>query len=55
LWEHIGRLAGAVLGLLGTGFVVLLAALGYRPAIALLVVAITGFILIAAGGRLHKL
>lgn len=53
LYNHIGRLAGIVLGLCFVGFVAFLAVLGYPPAIGLLVVAVAGVLLIALGSMLR--
>ena len=53
LWGHIGRLSGIVLGIVAFAFLVLLAALGWPPASALVVVVVIGVAMIAIGGRIR--
>jgi hypothetical protein len=53
LWDHIGRISGIVLGLLAFSFLVLLATLGWSPALTIVVVLVIGVAMIALGGRLR--
>ncbi len=54
LWDHAGRLAGALLGLLAFGATVFLAAIGFKPALFLVVLLVAGVVLIAVGGRIRS-
>ena len=47
------RLAGVALGILTVIALVILAAIGFRPALYLLVLAVVGVAMIAAGARMH--
>jgi hypothetical protein len=53
LWEHVGRLAGIVLGVLAVAFMVILALAGYTPAALFIPVVVAFLVLIIVGGRLH--
>ena len=53
LWDHIGVLSGVVFGLVGVGFLVVLAAAGDAGALAILCVIVVGIALIYAGGQFH--
>jgi hypothetical protein len=53
LWDHIGVLSGVVFGLVGVGFLVVLAAAGDGGALAILCVIVAGIALIYAGGQFH--
>jgi fucose permease len=53
LYNHIGRLAGIVLGLFVIAVITLLAIAGYEPAISLLVVIVSGFLIISVGGKMR--
>jgi len=53
LVDHIGRLAGLLLGLVVVAFVVLLALAGYPPAISLLVVVVASVAIVAIGAQLR--
>jgi len=53
LWEHIGRLSGLVLGMFAFAFVAFLAVIGFRPALFLLVLVVSGVAMIAIGGRMR--
>jgi len=53
LYNHIGRLSGIALGLVVLLVVVFLAVAGYQAATSLLIVAVSGFLLIAVGGLLR--
>ena len=55
LYDHLGRLAGAVLLMLAFAFVAFLAAIGFKPAYGLLVFLVVGMAMIVIGGRLHRL
>jgi energy-converting hydrogenase Eha subunit G len=52
LWDHIGRLSGAFLGLLVFGFLVFLAVAGDTDAWILIVLIVAGVLLIVLGSRL---
>lgn len=51
--DHIGMILGVILGGLAVLAVVVLAVLGFEPAIGLLVVVVVGLALIALGTRLR--
>ncbi|HEV2362221.1 MAG TPA: hypothetical protein VGS21_11005 [Acidimicrobiales bacterium] len=51
--DTIGRRSGVVLGVAVTGCLISLAVAGFRPALYLLVLIVTGFVLIIGGGRIH--
>jgi len=53
LWDHIGRLSGAVLGLLALAGLIFLAAIGFKPALGLIAVVLIGLLLIVVGGKMH--
>jgi hypothetical protein len=53
LYNHIGRLAGIVLGLVVIAVIALLAIAGYEPATTLLVVIVSGFLIITVGGKMR--
>ncbi len=53
LWDHIGRLSGAVLGLLALAGLIFLAAIGFKPALGLIAVVVIGVLLIVVGGKMH--
>jgi hypothetical protein len=55
LWDHIGVISGACLGLAVFAFLVLLAILGDQAALAIVVVVVAGVALIGLGGKLHGL
>jgi hypothetical protein len=54
LWDHIGRIAGTLLGLALVAAIALLAAAGFKPALVLLLVVVAGAGLVALGGRLRE-
>jgi VIT1/CCC1 family predicted Fe2+/Mn2+ transporter len=53
LADHIGRLAGLVLGLIAVAFVVFLAFIGSKPAFGLVVVVVAGLAMIGIGGLMR--
>lgn len=53
LWDHIGMISGAILGLLAFAVVLLLAIAGDPAAFGIIVVVVIGIALIYAGGKLH--
>ncbi len=53
LWEHSGRLSGAVLGLATLGFLTFLAAIGFKPALFLVALVVAGLGVIIVGGRIR--
>ena len=53
LWEHAGRLAGIVLGMLAVAFLAILAIAGYTAAALFIPVLVAGIVLIIVGGRIH--
>ncbi|MDA8291910.1 MAG: hypothetical protein M0Z33_09570 [Actinomycetota bacterium] len=53
LWDHSGRLAGLALGGGGFAAMVFLAAIGFRPALYLVVLLVAGVTVIAVGGRIR--
>lgn len=53
LWEHAGRLAGIVLGMLAVAFLAILAIAGYTAAALFIPVLVAGVVLIIVGGRIH--
>lgn len=55
LWDHVGMISGAVLGVIVLGFLVVLAAAGDPAALAVIVVVVAGVALVYFGGRLHGL
>jgi hypothetical protein len=55
LWDHIGRLTGIVLAVIFMAFLCLLWVAGFPPAGGLLVFLIAVFVMIAVGGRIHRL
>lgn len=54
LWDHAGRLAAGVLGLIAVAFLVLLAVAGYSAAGILLALVIGGLAMIIIGGRIRS-
>ncbi|MCU1494361.1 MAG: hypothetical protein JWO62_2125 [Acidimicrobiaceae bacterium] len=52
LWDHTGRIAGLALGALAFASMVFLAAIGFRPALYLVVLLVVGVATIAIGGRI---
>ena len=54
LWDHAGRLSGIALGLLALAALVFLAAIGFRPALFLVVLLVAGVVIIAVGGRIRS-
>lgn len=54
LWDHIGRLAGIALGVLAFAALVFLAAIGFKPALFLIVLLVAGVVIIAVGGRIRS-
>ena len=54
LWDHAGRLAGAVLGSPAFGATVFVAAIGFKPALFLVVLLVAGIVIIAVGGRIRS-
>lgn|GEM_PF-1772852 len=54
LWDHIGRVAGITLGLLAFAGMVFLAAIGFKPALFLIVLLVAGVAIIAVGGRIRS-
>ena len=55
LWDHIGMISGALLGLALFAFLLVLAVAGDPQALGLVVVIVVGVALIYFGGRLHGL
>lgn len=53
LYDHIGRIAGIVLGAVMFGFVAFLAVAGFHPALYLLVLVVAFVGMIALGGQLR--
>ena len=53
LWDRSGRISGVVLGLLAFAFLIFLAAVGYTPAVGLVVAIAAGVGLIVLGGRIR--
>ncbi|HUY30000.1 MAG TPA: hypothetical protein VMV02_03280 [Acidimicrobiales bacterium] len=53
LWAHAGRLAGIALAVVAFAAMVFLAAIGFRPALFLVVLLVTGVAVIAVGGRIR--
>ncbi len=53
IWDHIGVISGAGLGLVVLAFLGVLAAAGDEGALAILVVIIAGIALIYIGGQIH--
>lgn len=53
LYDHIGRISGLVLGLVVVGFLAFLAAVGYEPALGVLVVVVIGVLLISLGSQMR--
>jgi len=53
LWDHAGRIAGLGLGALAFAAMVFLAAIGFRPALFLVVLLVVGIAIIAVGGRIR--
>lgn len=53
LYDHVGMVAGAILAALALGGTLFLAAVGFTPALLLLVLVFAGVVLIAVGGRLR--
>lgn len=53
LWDHAGRIAGVGLVLLAFAAMVFLAAIGFKPALFLVVLLVAGFVMIALGGRIR--
>lgn len=54
LADHIGRLLGAIGGLLVLAVLIFFAALGFRPALFILVFFFSGLFLIIFGGKIHR-
>ena len=54
LVEHIGRVLGLLLGLGVVAILALFAALGFHPALYILVFIIAGLVLIVGGGMIHR-
>ena len=54
LGEHIGRLLGVLLGIVTVVVLALSAALGFHPALYILVFIIAGLVLIVGGGMIHR-
>ena len=52
-YDHVGRLAGIVIGALVVALVAFLAIAGYEPAITLLVIFVAGVLVIAVGGKMR--
>lgn len=55
LYDHIGRLAGLLIGALVVAVIALLAIAGYQPAMTLLVIFVAGVLVIAVGGKMRGL
>jgi len=53
LWNHTGRLAGLFIAMLAVAGLVFLSAIGFKPALFLLVFLVAGVVLIALGGRIR--
>ena len=53
LYNHVGRIAGMVLGIIVIAFVVFLAIVGFRPALYLLVLIVVGVLIISLGGNMR--
>ena len=54
LFDHIGRVLGIFLGLITVVVLALFAALGFHPALYILVFIVAGFVLIVGGGMIHR-
>lgn len=54
LYDHIGRLTGLGLGLLVLIGLLWLAAIGFTPALAIIVFFVSGILLIIGGGKIHR-
>lgn len=54
LVNHIGRLLGILLGLVVLVVLAFFAALGFHPALYILIFIIAGFVLIVGGGMIHR-
>ena len=52
--DHIGRVLGTLLGFFAVVVLALFAALGFHPALYILVFVIAGFVLIVGGGMIHR-
>ncbi|HUY05890.1 MAG TPA: hypothetical protein VMU99_01335 [Acidimicrobiales bacterium] len=52
--DHIGRMLGVLLGLIGVVVLALFASLGFHPALYILVFIGAGFVLIVGGGMIHR-
>lgn len=52
IWDHIGMLTGIVIAGLAVGGTVFLAAIGFAPALFLLVLIVAGLVLLIVGGRI---
>ena len=55
LADHVGRLLGALGMLAVLGLLCLLASLGFRPALFIIVFFLAGVVLIALGGKIHRM
>ena len=54
LVDHIGRVLGIFLGLVTVAVLALFAALGFHPALFILVFIVAGLVLIVGGGMIHR-
>lgn len=54
LADHIGRVLGVFLGLIAIMVLALFAALGFHPALYILVFIVAGIVLIVGGGMIHR-
>jgi|GEM_PF-1523517 hypothetical protein len=53
LWNHIGRIAGTLLGVCAFAGIAFLAAIGSRSALGLLIVLVVFFLVITVGARIR--
>ena len=52
--DHIGRVLGMLLGVLAVLALAFFAALGFQPALYILVFIVAGVVLIVGGGMIHR-
>ena len=53
LWSHIGMVTGGILAAIAFAATLFLAAIGFTPALFLLVFVVAGVVLIVLGGRIR--
>ena len=52
-WDHAGRISAALIGAVAFIGLLFLAAIGFTPALVLVIVVVVGFVLIVLGGRVR--